>query len=212
MTGKTHPAAVDVNGSAYLRDAKGNLVPIEAVKPADLLIDEVVRGILGRAQAQSAQIAAFKADTFGQVQSLLDLLAQQYDTIMRGKKGNLTLTTFDGCLKVQVQVADLYDFGPELQVAKTLIDECLTEWSSTGGPELRAIVGRAFSVEKEGHIDRAAMLLLLKVNITDPRWVRAMDAIRDSMRVTGSRAYVRFYERASGDAAWQGVTIDMASA
>jgi hypothetical protein len=39
-----------------------------------------------------------------------------------------------------------------------------------------------------------------------------MDAIRDSIRVIGSRTYIRFYDRPTPDAAWQAVTIDMASA
>ncbi|KQN00555.1 DUF3164 family protein [Sphingomonas sp. Leaf25] len=212
MTEKRHPAAVDVGGAFYLRDAKGNLVPLELVKPADLLVDEVVRGLLQRAREHHAAIGAFKADTFDQVQALLELLAQQYGTTIGGKKGNLTLTTFDGCERVTVQVSDQFDFGPELHIAKTLIDECLTEWSSTGGPELRAIVNRAFSVEKEGQINRSALLMLLHVNITDARWLAAMDAIRASMRVTGSREYARFYDRPAGTAAWKGVTIDMASA
>lgn len=212
MTEKRRPASIDVGGSLYLRDAKGNLVPIEAVKPVDLLIDELVRCTLDGAREVASQIAAFKANTFDQVQALQELLAQQYGATLGGVKGNMTLTTFDGCEKLQVQVSDQFEFGPELQTAKSLIDECLTEWSSGGGPEIRAIVNRAFSVEKEGQINRAALLLLLRVNITDPRWLRAMEAIRDSMRVIGSREYVRVYDRPAGDAAWKGIKLDIASA
>jgi Protein of unknown function (DUF3164) len=39
-----------------------------------------------------------------------------------------------------------------------------------------------------------------------------MKAIRDSVRVTGSTQYVRFYRRASLEDQWQAVTIDIASA
>lgn len=212
MTDARHPSAVDVAGELYLRDAKGSLVPVASVKSTDLLMDEVVRGILHRARATSALVAAFKAETFEQVAALQALLAQQYGAALGGKKGNITLTTFDGREKVQVQVSDLFEFGPELQAAKSLIDECLTEWASGSATELRTIVNRAFSVEKEGHINRAELFMLLRVEIADERWKRAMDAIRDSMRIIGSREYVRFYERDTADAAWRGVTVDMASA
>jgi len=212
MTGKVHPGVVDVAGEAHLRDARGSLVPMTTIKPVDLLMDEVVRSMLGKAQAQSAAIAAFKADTFGQVRAFMDLLAQHHGTKLGGRKGNVTLTSFDGMFKVQVQVADLIEFGPELQVAKSLIDECLTEWASGSGAELRAIVNRAFSVEKEGQINRAELFRLMQVNITDPRWVRAMDAIRNSMRVIGSREYIRFYRRDRVDGPWHAVTLDLASA
>lgn len=212
MTAPRHPAAVEVEGHTYLRDARGNLVPLTTVKPADLLMDEVVRGLIGRADVQSQALSEFKADAFDQVQALLGLMAQSYGTSMGGRKGNLTISSYDGLMKVQVQVADQIEFGPELHVAKTLIDECLTEWASGSGAELRAIVNRAFSVEKEGQINRNGLVMLTHVDIADERWKRAVEAIRESMRVIGSREYIRFYRRDRRDGPWKQVTLDLASA
>ena len=212
MIAALHPAAIDVAGKPYLRDAKGSLVPIEAVKPTDLLMDESVRAILADAREVSAAIAAFKARTYERVGALQALLAQEYDTRIGGTKGNITLVTFDGCEKTQVQVSDQLEFGPELQAAKTLIDECLTEWSNGSGVELRALVNRVFQVNKEGQINRAELFMLLRVQIEDGRWQRAMEAINDSIRVIGSRQYVRFYDRPAPDAGWRAVTIDLAAA
>lgn len=205
------PATIDVGGKAYLRDAKGNLVPVEAVKPADLLMDETVRKITGFARDLSAQIARFKGHTFEDVNGLQALIAQEYGASVGGKKGNITLSSFDGCLKVQVQVADLLEFGPELQAAKALIDECLSDWSADSRVELRALVNKVFNVDKEGQINRTELFMLLRVQIADERWVRAMKAISDSIRVIGSRTYVRFYERASPNAPWNAISIDLAA-
>lgn len=212
MTDKQHPGAIDVNGELYLRDAKGNLVPLTAVKPVDLLVDELVRGIIQRAQVMSDALAQFRVDTFEQIRSLQELLDQQYGATIGGAKGNMTLSTFDGCQQVKVQVADLFDFGPELLSAKSIIDECLKEWAGGSPAELRAIVNNAFSVEKEGQINRAGLLMLLRVHSDDPRWNRAMDAIRDSMRTIGSREYMRCFRRPAHDGKWQGITLDVASA
>ena len=63
MTDASHPAAVQVGDALYLRDAKGSLVPIEAVKPMDLLMDETVRAIITRAGVVSDQVSAFKRET-----------------------------------------------------------------------------------------------------------------------------------------------------
>lgn len=212
MTDATHPAAIDVAGTPYLRDAKGNLVPVASVKPVDLLMDETVRKVLDKARDVSAVVAAFKGEAFESVNDLQALISQNYGATVGGKKGNITLVSFDGCQKVQVQVADLLEFGPELQAAKTLIDECLSEWAAGSGAELRALVNRVFQVDKEGHINRAELFMLMRVEIEDERWVRAMEAIRDSIRVIGSRTYVRFYDRPAPDAAWRAITIDLASA
>lgn len=207
-----HPAAINVGGEPYLRDAKGALVPLSMVKATDLLMDELVRKVTGAAASLHDRIARFKASAFNDVAEFQALLAQEYDASIGGKKGNITLSTYDGCRKVQVQVADLFEFGPELQAAKALIDECLAEWAAGSGAELRALVNRVFSVDKEGQINRAELFMLLRVEIADERWQRAMLAIRESMRVIGSKSYMRFYERDQPDAAWRAISLDIAVA
>lgn len=204
--------AIVVAGRSYMPDAKGNLVPIEAIKPVHKLEDETVRKIIGHAVELSAQIGRFKEHTFDDLSSFEALLAQEYGATKGGAKGNKTFMTFDGLKKVSVQVADLIDFGSQLQVAKGLIDECLTEWSADSRTEIRSIISRAFNVEKQGQINRTEIFMLLRLDIDDVRWQRAMEAIRDAMRVVGSKTYVRCYERDSQDAEWRPVTIDLARA
>ena len=204
----------NVNGKPYMADAKGALVPLEMVKPADKLSDETVRKVMGFALDLSAQIERFKAHTMDDLAGLDGLLEQQYGVVKAGNrgKGNRTYLSYDGCLKVTVQVADFVDFGPELQIAKQLIDECLNEWAADSRPEIRAIVTRAFNTDREGQINRAEIFMLLRLDIEDERWQRAMTAIRDAMRVVGRKEYVRFAMRDDAKAAWRTVTIDMAKA
>lgn len=202
----------NVNGKPYMADAKGALVPLEMIKPADKLEDETVRKIMEFARDLSAQIARFRGHTMTDLGEFDALLDQEYGLKKGGKKGNRTYQTFDGLMKVVVSVADFVDFGPQLQVAKTLIDDCLNEWAADSRPEIRAIVTRAFNTDKEGQINRSEIFMLLRMQIEDERWLRAMEAIRDAMRVTGSKEYVRFYERKRITDGWQAVTIDLAKA
>jgi hypothetical protein len=201
-----------IAGKSYRMDARGAFVPEESIRPLDLLVDGEVRKIIGFARELSEQIARFKGHTFDDIGSLQALVAQEYGATIGGPKGNVTLTSFDGLMKVQVQVQDQLDFGPELQAAKRLVDECLTDWASESRSEIRALVTRAFQVDKEGKINRAEIFMLLRVEIDDERWKRAMTAVRDSIRVIGSRTYVRFAERDAADGPWRSVTIDMANA
>ena len=207
-----HDGRKRMDGKTYLPDAKGNLVPIEAVKPQNALEDETVRKIIGYAKALSDQISRFKEHTFDDIGDFEAILAQEYDAKFGGKKGNKTLMTHDGLYKVSVQVADNIDFGPELQIAKGLLDECLTEWAADARPELRAIVTRAFNTDKAGQINRSEIFMLLRLDISDPRWVKAMKAIRDAMRIVGSKTYVRCHERSTSDGRWEPITIDLAKA
>ena len=203
-----------LGGKEYMPDARGNLVPLSLVKPQDKLQDETVRKQLGYAIALSAQIERFKAHVMGDLAALDQLLEQQYGLVKRGNKGkgNRTYMTVDGLYKVTVQVADYVDFGPELQVAKTLLDECLNEWSADARPEIQAIVTRAFNTDKEGQINRSEIFMLLRLEIEDERWGKAMAAIRDAMRIVGRKEYVRFGMRDTPESDWRSVTIDLAQA
>lgn len=201
-----------VNDEPHMRDAKGGLVPVALVKPADKLEDQTVRTVISHAIALSEQIGRFKIHTFEDLSALDSILAQSYGLTKGGAKGNKTYMTFDGLRKVVVQVADYVDFGPQLQIAKELVDECLNEWSADSRPEIRAIVTRAFNTDKAGQINRSEIFMLLRLEITDARWLRAMEAIRDAMRVVGSKTYVRCYERDSYDGPWRAITIDLAKA
>lgn len=201
-----------VQGKPYMPDAKGNLTPVEAIPAAAKLEDETVRKVLGFGLALSEQIARFKAHTFTDLGEFEALLAQEYRLTKGGAKGNKTFMSWDGLYKVQVQVADRIDFGPQLQIAKALVDECLNEWAAESRAELRALVTRAFNTDKAGQINRSEVFMLLRLEIEDPRWMEAMRAIRDAMRVVGSQIYVRLYCRPRPDAAWDAVTIDLARA
>jgi hypothetical protein len=201
-----------VGENFYMPDAKGGLIPVSLIKPQTLLEDELVRKVMGFAVALSEQVARFKEHTFDDIGSFEALLAQEYEASIGGAKGNKTLMSHDGLFKVTVQVADNVVFGPELQTAKVLVDECLNEWAAGARDEIRAIVTRAFNTDKEGQINRSEIFMLLRLEIDDPRWQRAMKAIRDAMRVVGSKTYVRCYRRDTSDSAWQSVTIDLAKA
>ncbi|MFN3938712.1 MAG: DUF3164 family protein [Gemmobacter sp.] len=203
---------IEVGGVPHMADAEGRLVPVSLIRPEHKLEDETVRKILRHAVELSEQIARFKSHTFDDLGALEALLAQEYGRTKGGTRGNKTFMSFDGLMKVQVQVADHIDFGPQLQIAKELIDECLNEWAAEARDELRAIVTRAFNTDKAGQINRAEIFMLLRLDIADPRWTRAMEAIRAAIRVVGSKTYVRAYRRARFDAPWQAVTIDLAKA
>lgn len=201
-----------IRGTEYIRDGLGALTPVNRAKAQDVLEDELVRRIFGFAQPLSATIARFVQHTFDDVDQLVELLDQQYGVKRGGKAGNLTFTTYDQLFKVEVQKAKLIDFGPSLSQAKALVDECVADWSGDAGENLKALVMRAFNVESGGLANRAALLQLLRVEIDDERWKRAMQAIQDAIVVKGTKRYVRFYTRASTDDAWTSVSLDAARA
>lgn len=202
----------DVHGQPFMVDGRGALVPETVVKAQDKLQDDLVRKIVGFAVPLSEQIARFREHCLEDVDGFVALLDQEYGAKRGGKKGNLSFVSYDGLLKVEVQVGETVSFGPELQTAKELVDECLRDWTSDAKEQLRAVITRAFDVDAQGRINRYNLTYLLRMDIADERWQQAMRAIRDSMRVIGSRRYIRIYWRPNSEAGWAAINLSLASA
>lgn len=202
-----------IDGKLFWIDHQGSYIRDELVKPKDKLEDQTVRKIIRYARDLAAQMARFKGHTTADLDALDALVAEKYGFVKRGNKGkgNRSYMTFDGLMRVTVQVAEFMDFGSELQVAKGLVDECLNEWSAESRPEIQTIVTQAFNTDQEGKVNRTEILKLLRLDIKDERWAKAMDAIRDAQRPRSSKEYIRFGIKEDQKAPWVTITLDLAS-
>lgn len=199
--------------AGHRRDTKGRLVEETMIAPIDMARDDLVIDLVGKARAASDVLRDFKATVFGEIQAFVDLSFEQYGIVPRGSKGkgNITLMSFDGRYKVQVAVAEHIAFDERLQAAKHLIDECITDWASDSRPEIKVLVQDAFQTDKAGEINVGRVLGLRRLDIKDPRWMEAMKAIGDSIKVVGSKSYVRFYERVGNTDQYQAISLDVAA-
>jgi hypothetical protein len=198
--------------AGYRKDAQGRLIPESMIKAIDQARDSLAIELIGSAKSLSKLIAEFKGKVFGDVASFVQLSAEQYDTKLGGKKGNVTLYSFDGRYKVQVATADNMAFDERLQAAKSLIDECIEEWSKGSSPEIQVLVQEAFQTDKEGNLNTGRILGLRRLEISDERWQRAMTAIGESVHVVGSKQYIRFYERVGETDQYAAISLDIATA
>lgn len=196
--------------AGYRADANGRLVPEAMIKPIDRTRDELVLELARQALAMHAALIEFKGRVFNDINAFVDLSAEQYGVKFGGKKGNLTLYTFDGRYKVQVAIAEHMVFDERLQAAKHLIDECIIDWSQNSRDEIKVLVQSAFDTDKEGKINTGRVLGLRRLDIKDEKWQKAMQAIGESLQVVGSKEYVRFYERV-GEDRYQPISLDVAA-
>lgn len=179
----------------FKKDAQGRMVPVEMIKPIDLERDALVQGIVSKSLELSAVLGSFKRSVMGDVKAFIDLSAEQYGVKLGGKKGNVTLTSFDGEYRVLIAVDERLSFDERLQAAKALIDECIKEWTAGARSEIKVLIDSAFQVDKQGNINTGRVLGLKRLKIEDPKWLRAMEAIQDSVMVTESKEYIRIYRR-----------------
>lgn len=204
MTEKTVP-----NG--YWMAANGSLVPVSKIQDIDKLRHKCVTELTEAAKKASAQLLAFKLSAMQSVQEFVDTSLAQYDVTHGGKKGNITLVSFDGRYKIIRAMQDSIVFDERLQAAKALIDECVKAWSKGSNDNIKVLINDAFQVDKKGSVNTGRILNLRTLKIADEKWQRAMQAIGDSMKVSSTKPYIRFYEldEAAGD--YVAIPLDVAA-
>lgn len=196
----------------YWQDASGALIPLSKIKEVDKDRSKTVEELCTQAKAESARLVGFKVAAMQAVNDFVDRSLSAYDVKHGGAKGNVTLVSFDGRFKIIRQMQATITFDERLQAAKLLIDECIQAWSKGSNANIKVLVNDAFQVDSAGKISTGRVLGLRRLEISDEKWLQAMQAIGDSMRVASTKPYIRFYERddASGD--YMPINLDVAAA
>lgn len=194
----------------YWEDANGALIPVSKIKEIDKDRSKTVIELCQQAEAESARLMGFKTTAMHAVSEFIDRSLSAYDVKHGGKKGNVTLLSFDGRFKIVRQMQETIAFDERLQAAKALIDECIQGWSKGSNANIKVLVNDAFQVDQAGKISTGRVLGLRRLDITDESWLKAMQAIGDSMRVASTKPYIRFYKRDDATGEYSPISLDVA--
>lgn len=197
-----------IEGRTFYIDSKGGMIPEEAIRPIDLLRDQLVEGVLDRVMDMRRKMEDTKAECMADIETFINIAAEQYGVKLGGEKGNTTLTSFDGKARIVLAFSEALDLTEGVHAAKQLIDDYLTDLTKDSSSDLRTLVTNAFRV-KQGKMDVKRILELRSYNITDERWKKAMDIISDSIRVASSKRCFRVHTR-KGDA-FQQMNLDFST-
>ena len=195
----------------YMKDARGRLVPEDQVREQDKLRDTVVTELAQEAESISQQLDAFKAKALNDIKDLIQIAAEKYEITLGGTKGNISLASYNGEYKIQRVFAERITFSEELEAAGELFGRCIDRWTEDANSNIRALVDRAFKTNSNGQIKTAELLGLLRLEIDDPEWKTATEALKDSIQVSGSTVYVRVYKRVADSDQYQMIPLDLAS-
>lgn len=194
----------------YMQDAQGRLVPESQVREQDKLRDSIVRDLVAEALKLNQGLKQFKARAMNDIADTIQIAADKWEVDLGGKKGNISLLSFDGKYKVQRTYAERITFTEELEAAKELFGRCLDRWTANADTNIRALVDRAFRANKNGQIRTAELLGLLRLEIEDTEWAMACEALKQSISVNGSTVYIRIYERVGDSEHYQYIPLDLA--
>lgn len=94
-----------INGSEFLTDAKGRLVPKAQIKPEHLMEDDFVKNVLQKVSKHQDEMIALKTGIIDDLFAFIDLVNEKFGYRRGGKKGNVSLTSYDGCKKSFIRSA-----------------------------------------------------------------------------------------------------------
>ncbi len=198
------------NEDGHWIDGAGNAIPAKYVSQFDKMSDRVVGKLIRKATMLSKQLESFKREIFGDVEKLMSDMSKMYGEDHRTEVGNKTLPDFSNQFKLEIKVNKILEFDQRISLAKEIIDECIKRWSKGGDEKVTLLVDHAFQVDKKGNLDRDRLLSLRKLDIKDTDWIKAMGIIADSLKVTGSRAYIRFLVK-DDSGMWRTIPLDIAA-
>ncbi|MDR0556303.1 MAG: DUF3164 family protein [Treponema sp.] len=115
-----------------MTDSQGRMAPVEMVSDLDKLRDQTVRELFRAALEKKADLEKFKKGVWEDLRSFLDVSAERYGERRGGVKGNVSLATYDGKLKVTVSVSETLAFDERLQIARDIIGRRLDKRNEKG--------------------------------------------------------------------------------
>ncbi|KZN57634.1 hypothetical protein N473_07090 [Pseudoalteromonas luteoviolacea CPMOR-1] len=185
----------------FLFNSRGYKVPVSKVTDSDKAQNAMVIKLVQRAKQLSLEHDEFKRSVYSQVNDFIADMAHSYDVEIGGKKGNITLTSYDGKSRVKVGVADNISFGPEILVAKELflgVVNGLLDQLDDEAQLIKDIVMNAFETDKEGQYSKTKIMELrskYRYSHKSDDWAAGMQAIDDAFIFGSTKTYVLFHER-----------------
>ncbi|MCY1404458.1 hypothetical protein D3C76_630330 [compost metagenome] len=195
--------------AGWVRNAVGNLVHESEIREQDKLRDRVVTDIATKAIALHEALTALKKQALDDIADLITIAGEKYDMKLGGPKGNISILSFDGRYKVQRIFSDRISYTEEMEVAKAKVFECIRSWGEESNKHLLTLATNAFRLNRQGEISISRVTEMMRAEIDDPEWKKAMEAVKDSLIVSGSAVYIRVQER-RGDGQYETINLDIA--
>lgn len=197
-----------IDREQFWEDCNGHLIPVSKIKPIDKLRHEMVVDIFGQAKSLHDFMKTVKEAIFETIYAFNDLSVEQYGA-KPSKQKNTAYFSFDRKYKIEYAIGDYIKLDERIHAAKSLIDQCLIEWTKDSNDELKTLISNAFNVDKLGNLSTHRILALKRYDIQHEKWKEAMQAISDSIQVIGSKSYIRVYEL-QGDGSYKMLPLDFA--
>ena len=171
-------------------DSRGAACPVKFIPDVERKRDAAVERIHKIGKRLEEQMRKAKRDVLDEIEAYLEWLDKDSDA-PRSRKSNTTLTNYSGDKQVELAMDDVIKLDERLQQAKELVDEYVASLGESAPDELTTLAHTSFDTDKSGRVNQALVLRLVKYQFKDERWQRAVQLIRESIQVVGTRQYLQ---------------------
>ncbi|MDE7547231.1 DUF3164 family protein [Acetobacter fabarum] len=187
--------------------------PRERMAPTTLLSNDLAIELVNDAKALHELMVEQKRRMFEKARNYETALLEQYRVKKRkGSRGAFQAESLDSCFKVELSVADFRRVTSDIMAAQALMGEVLDDLTENVSPDIRLLLSAAFEPdERTGRVNVDRLQQVRKVRLTHPRWPDVMEAVANSIEVSSSKPYLRFYWRETRDQDWQAIRLQFSS-
>ncbi len=212
-------AALDAGQDVYqppregmIRNARGGENMRQHVQVRCLLQNDITVKMVEGARALRDLIVEQKRQLAADGELYVRSMMALYNANPTGRRGGFTITSYDDLMKAEFSVSDYRAVDGAIVAAQALVAEVLNDLMGQIEPWMRDLLDSAFNRdERTGKINMDNLQKLKRVDIPHPKWPDACAAIEDSVRVTGSQSYLRFYERDRQDEKWRAISLQFSA-
>ena len=198
----------EIDGVIFREDSRGAWMPESSIKPQDILKDDLVESAADKIVDMRDKMKQLNQEIKDEIRADIELIGEKYGVKLKGNKGNITLTSYDGRTRIVISISESIYLDENVIAAKELIDEYLEDEIKDASFDIKQLVTSAFRV-KQGVLDVRSILKLRSLHIDDERWKKAMDIIADSIVVKSSKSCLRLYKQ-NAEGTMEYVPLDFA--
>lgn len=181
----------------YMADEDGNLIRVDKIKDPKKQCDVLVRNLAIHASQVSEELTQLKDRLNSLIAHHVKSMYSLYDLKLGGKKGNVTLYSFDKRLKIERTKQERETTNEHILAAVELVKQCVISWQKGANRNLQAVVGRYIKTNSQGQYSVALLKQLRTLDLPnpDPNWDKAMQALDDAIEYDYTATYFRVYYR-----------------
>jgi len=187
----------------------GEEVPARFVPDYDKRRDAVARRIAARFEKCRDLLETCYCASMQDIEEL-ERLAAAGKKELGGAKGNLQFQSFDGLIQICRSARYEIRFDERLQTARDMVYEVIGEKADGIDADLALIVKDVFKPTSSGMLSTSRVLGLFRYKVKHPKWLQAMDLIRDSISTSRGKTLLSCAVKQSRDAEWEPILLDLA--